>query len=115
MRVEATDVGGRKEPDVGGLAACPDLAADEPAGEADRELLAHFAVVECEDVARVGINTDDPLGLDTKAGFLLHLPGNRMGNALADVHHPPGKRPAAVVAPTQERSEEHTSGTPVTL
>jgi len=59
MRVEPTDVGGREEPDVGGLAARADLAADQPAGEADRELLAYFTVVVGEDVSRVGVDAND--------------------------------------------------------
>src|SRR5882672_7348230 len=102
MRVESVDVGRREEPDVGGLAAWPKLAADDPADEADRELLTHLAVVELEDVVRVGVDADDPLRLDIEAGLLADFPRNRLGDALADVHHPSGKRPAAVVAAAQE-------------
>ena len=59
MHVEGVDVGRGEEPDLGRFVAGPHLAADDPAGEADRELLAYFTVVVGEDVSRVGVDAND--------------------------------------------------------
>src|ERR1700730_7801576 len=103
MHVECIDLGCGEELDLDGFPARPQVPPDNPAGEADRELLAHLAVVVGEDVARVGVDADYPFWFHSESGLLLHFPGNRLGDALADVHDPSGQRPPAVVASALEQ------------
>jgi hypothetical protein len=53
VHVQGVDLCWGEESDLGGLLAGPDLATDDPAGEADRELLTDLAVVVGKDVPRV--------------------------------------------------------------
>src|SRR6266545_5553913 len=98
VHVEIVDLLRREEGHLRGLLAHPQRAGDDPAREADGELLADLTVVVGEHVPWVGVHPDDVLGLDLEARLLTDLADDRLADALADVHDAPGQSPAGVVA-----------------
>ena len=50
-----------------------EVPADESCGEAQRELLADFAVGVRHHVVRVGVDADEAGDFDVEPGFLLHF------------------------------------------
>lgn len=103
MHVELIDLGPLEEPHLVGLLAHAHLATDNPASQADVELLADLAAGGGEDVLGVRVDANDPLRLDSKAGLLANPADDRLGDGLAPISSCRRAAPQLVVrAPLQQ-------------
>lgn len=100
---DAVEIGRVDEPDVGGLVADGEAAADDSAVVGDVEFLTDFAVGVRDHVLRVGVDTEQACDLDVEAGLFLDLTDDALAEGFADVHGSAGQRPVAGVGPALQQ------------
>ena len=71
-------------------------------GEAQRKLLADFAVGVGHHMVRVGVDADEAGDFDVESGFLLHFAHRGIDDRFAQFHPAAGQRPQVIVTASDQ-------------
>jgi hypothetical protein len=93
----------REELDIARFAADGKRTARYTTGQAYAEFLPDFTVVVGEYVARIRIDTHNPLYPDIESGFFAYFPYGRIGEGLSDIHGAAGEGPVTGIAAALEK------------
>lgn len=104
MDLYSRNIFGREEPDISRFAADGKRTARYLAGQAYAEFLPDLAVVVGKHMARIRIDTHDPLYPDIEAGFFAHFPDSGFGESLSDIHRAAGECPVTGIAAALEKN-----------